>query len=77
MSSGSANVRTVHRQKSYHRGLDFAGKRGSDVVAVAAGVVVRAEQGLATATWSRSSRRRLRPLYAHNQENAGQASVTW
>ena len=28
-------------KKSYHRGVDFAGKRGSDVVAVASGVVVR------------------------------------
>ncbi|MDJ0740324.1 MAG: M23 family metallopeptidase [Gammaproteobacteria bacterium] len=31
-------------KKSYHRGVDFAGKPGSDVVAVASGVVTRAER---------------------------------
>lgn len=30
--------------KSFHRGLDFAGKRGAEVVAVASGVVIRAEK---------------------------------
>ncbi len=57
-------------RKSYHRGLDFAGKRGAEVVAVAAGVVIRSKQvpdfgnlveirhadGYST-------------LYAHNQKN--------
>ena len=31
-------------KKKYHRGLDFSGKLGSDVIAVAAGVVVKAEK---------------------------------
>ena len=31
-------------KKSLHHGVDFAGKRGADVVAVASGVVVRAER---------------------------------
>ena len=31
-------------KKTYHRGLDFAGKRGSEVVAVASGVVTRAKK---------------------------------
>ena len=57
-------------KKSYHRGVDFAGKRGADVVAVAAGVVIRSKKvpdfgnvveirhtdGYST-------------LYAHNQKN--------
>ena len=57
-------------KKSYHRGVDFAGKRGAEVVAVAAGVVVRSKKvpdfgnvveirhadGYST-------------LYAHNQKN--------
>lgn len=57
-------------KKSYHRGVDFAGKRGAEVVAVAAGVVIRSKKvpdfgnvveirhadGYST-------------LYAHNQKN--------
>lgn len=31
-------------RKSFHHGVDFAGKRGTEVVAVASGVVVRAER---------------------------------
>jgi murein DD-endopeptidase MepM/ murein hydrolase activator NlpD len=31
-------------KKSFHRGLDFAGKRGTEVIAVASGVVTRSEK---------------------------------
>jgi murein DD-endopeptidase MepM/ murein hydrolase activator NlpD len=61
-------------KKRYHRGIDFAGKPGTDVVAVASGVVIRSEKvpdygniveirhtdGFST-------------RYAHNQENLVEA----
>jgi murein DD-endopeptidase MepM/ murein hydrolase activator NlpD len=57
-------------KKSLHHGVDFAGKRGTDVVAVAGGVVTRAEKmaGYGNLVEIRhvdgySTR------YAHNQEN--------
>lgn len=31
-------------KKTFHRGIDFAGKRGADVIAVAAGVITRTEK---------------------------------
>jgi murein DD-endopeptidase MepM/ murein hydrolase activator NlpD len=57
-------------KKSYHRGVDFAGKRGSEVVAVASGVVTRAER---TAGYGNLVEilhaDGYHTLYGHNQEN--------
>ena len=57
-------------KKSMHRGLDFAGKRGSDIVAVAAGVVTRSEKqsGYGNLVEIRHANG-YSTLYAHNQEN--------
>jgi murein DD-endopeptidase MepM/ murein hydrolase activator NlpD len=57
-------------KKSMHRGLDFAGKRGSEVVAVASGVVTRAEKqsGYGNLVEIRHANG-YSTLYAHNQEN--------
>lgn len=57
-------------KKSMHRGIDFAGKRGSDVVAVAAGVVTRSEKqsGYGNLVEIRHANG-YSTLYAHNQEN--------
>lgn len=57
-------------KKTYHRGIDFAGKRGTEVHAVAAGVVKRARK---TAGYGNLVEIRhpdgFTTLYAHNQEN--------
>jgi murein DD-endopeptidase MepM/ murein hydrolase activator NlpD len=42
-------------QNAWHAGVDFAGRRGSDVIAVASGVVTFAGRAPATARWSRST----------------------
>lgn len=57
-------------KKSFHRGVDFAGKRGSEVVAVASGVVTRSEKapGYGNVVEIRHGDG-YTTLYAHNQEN--------
>ncbi len=57
-------------KKSYHRGLDFAGKRGSDVVAVASGIVMRSEKaaGYGNVVEIRHADG-YSTLYGHNKEN--------
>jgi len=57
-------------KKSYHRGVDFAGKRGSDVVAVASGVVTRAKKvsGFGNVVEIRHTDG-YSTLYAHNNKN--------
>ena len=57
-------------KKSYHRGVDFAGKPGSDVVAVASGVVTRSERvaGYGNVIEIKHAGG-YSTLYAHNQEN--------
>ena len=57
-------------KKSYHRGVDFAGKRGTDVVAVAAGVVTRSKKvpGFGNFVEIRHADG-YSTLYAHNQKN--------
>jgi murein DD-endopeptidase MepM/ murein hydrolase activator NlpD len=57
-------------KKSYHRGVDFAGKPGSEVVAVAAGVVERArhQPGYGNVIEIRHADG-YSTLYAHNKEN--------
>lgn len=57
-------------KKSLHRGVDFAGKPGSDVVAVASGVVTRAERvaGFGNIVELRHANG-YSTRYAHNQKN--------
>jgi murein DD-endopeptidase MepM/ murein hydrolase activator NlpD len=57
-------------KKSYHRGLDFAGKRGTDVIAVASGVVIRSKKvsGYGNVVEIRHADG-YSTLYGHNQEN--------
>jgi len=57
-------------KKSYHRGVDFAGKRGTEVVAVAAGVVIRSKKvsGYGNVVEIRHADG-YSTLYAHNQKN--------
>lgn len=57
-------------KKSMHHGVDFAGKRGSDVIAVAAGVVTRSERvsGFGNLVEIRHSDG-YTTRYAHNQKN--------
>jgi biotin carboxyl carrier protein len=57
-------------KKSYHRGVDFAGKRGSKVVAVASGVVIRSRRvsGYGNVVEVRHADG-YSTLYAHNQKN--------
>ena len=57
-------------KKSYHRGVDFAGKRGADVVAVASGVVTRAKKvsGYGNVVEIRHADG-YSTLYAHNKKN--------
>lgn len=57
-------------KKSYHRGVDFAGKRGTDVVAVASGVVIRAKKvsGYGNVVEIRHADG-YSTLYAHNEKN--------
>ena len=57
-------------KKAFHRGVDFAGKRGSDVVAVASGVVLRAKmaKGYGNVVEIRHPGG-YSTLYAHNKEN--------
>jgi len=57
-------------KKSYHRGIDFAGKRGTEIVAVASGVVTRSERasGYGNVVELRHADG-YSTLYAHNQEN--------
>lgn len=56
--------------RSFHRGLDFAGKRGAEVVAVASGVVIRAEKasGYGNVVEIRHPDG-YSTLYGHNKEN--------
>jgi len=57
-------------KKKYHKGIDFVGKRGSEVLAVAAGVVTRAERmsGYGNVVEIRHADGYI-TRYAHNQEN--------
>lgn len=57
-------------KKAFHRGVDFAGKSGIDIVAVAAGVVTRSEMasGYGNVIEVRHADG-YSTLYAHNQEN--------
>jgi len=57
-------------KKSYHRGMDFAGKKGAEVYAVAGGVVERAEKvsGYGNVVEIRHADG-YTTLYGHNQEN--------
>lgn len=57
-------------KKSHHRGVDFAGKRGSDVVAVASGVVLRAKKvsGYGNVVEIRHADG-YSTLYGHNKKN--------
>jgi len=56
--------------KSFHRGLDFAGKRGAEVVAVASGVVIRSEKGSGYGNLVEIKHPDgYSTLYAHNKEN--------
>lgn len=71
MSSGfGKRTDPFNGKKSYHRGLDFAGKRGSEVVAVASGVVTRAKRvaGYGNVVELKHADG-YSTLYAHNQEN--------
>jgi murein DD-endopeptidase MepM/ murein hydrolase activator NlpD len=57
-------------KKTYHRGVDFAGKRGSDVVAVASGVVVRSKKAAGYGNFVEIRHADgYSTLYAHNKEN--------
>ncbi len=57
-------------KKSYHRGVDFAGKRGTSVVAVASGVVLRSQKGDGYGNLVELKHADgYSTLYAHNQEN--------
>jgi murein DD-endopeptidase MepM/ murein hydrolase activator NlpD len=57
-------------KKSYHRGIDFAGKPGSDVIAVASGIVTRSKyaSGYGNVVEIRHADG-YTTLYGHNQEN--------
>jgi murein DD-endopeptidase MepM/ murein hydrolase activator NlpD len=57
-------------KKSYHRGVDFAGKRGADVIAVASGVVTRSKKvsGFGNVVEIRHADG-YSTLYAHNKKN--------
>jgi murein DD-endopeptidase MepM/ murein hydrolase activator NlpD len=57
-------------KKSYHRGIDFAGKPGTEVIAVASGVVMRSERasGYGNVIEIRHADG-YTTLYAHNKEN--------
>lgn len=56
--------------KSFHRGLDFAGKRGSEVVAVASGIVTRSRKvsGYGNVVEIKHADG-YSTLYGHNKEN--------
>ena len=71
MSSGFGKRTDPFRgSKSFHRGLDFAGKRGSEVVAVASGIVTRAKQvaGYGNVVEIKHADG-YSTLYGHNKEN--------
>ena len=57
-------------KKKYHKGLDFSGKRGDEVVAVAAGIVIKSEvvRGYGNVVEIRHPDG-YETRYAHNQEN--------
>ncbi len=57
-------------RKSFHRGVDFAGKRGAEVVAVASGVVVRSKRSSGYGNLVEIKHADgYTTLYAHNKEN--------
>lgn len=57
-------------KKSYHRGVDFAGKRGTEVVAVASGVVIRSKRAAGYGNFVEIRHADgYSTLYAHNQKN--------
>jgi multidrug efflux pump subunit AcrA (membrane-fusion protein) len=71
MSSGFGKRTDPFRgSKSFHRGLDFAGKRGSEVVAVASGIVTRAKKvaGYGNVVEIKHADG-YSTLYGHNKEN--------
>jgi murein DD-endopeptidase MepM/ murein hydrolase activator NlpD len=57
-------------KRSYHRGIDFAGKPGTDIIAVASGVVTRSEyqSGYGNLVEIRHADG-YSTVYAHNKEN--------
>lgn len=57
-------------KKSFHRGVDFAGKRGTEVLAVASGVVIRSKKvsGYGNVVEIRHADG-YSTLYAHNKKN--------
>ena len=57
-------------KKAFHRGVDFAGARGSEVMAVASGIVIRSEHnsGYGNVVEVRHADG-YSTLYAHNKEN--------
>ncbi|MCG6965165.1 MAG: M23 family metallopeptidase [Chromatiaceae bacterium] len=71
MSSGfGKRIDPFKGSKSFHRGLDFAGKRGSDVIAVASGVVVRSEKASGYGNLVEIKHANgYSTLYGHNKEN--------
>lgn len=71
MSSGfGKRTDPFNGKRSYHRGVDFAGRRGAEVVAVASGVVLRAKRvaGYGNVVEIRHADG-FSTLYAHNKEN--------
>ena len=71
MSSGFGKRTDPFRgSKSFHRGLDFAGKPGSEVVAVASGIVTRAKKvaGYGNVVEIKHADG-YSTLYGHNKEN--------
>jgi murein DD-endopeptidase MepM/ murein hydrolase activator NlpD len=57
-------------KKSYHRGVDFAGKPGADIIAVASGVVLRAERASGYGNFVEIRHAEgYSTLYAHNKKN--------
>jgi murein DD-endopeptidase MepM/ murein hydrolase activator NlpD len=71
MSSGfGKRTDPFNGKRSYHRGVDFAGRRGAEVVAVASGVVLRAKRvaGYGNVVEIRHADG-YSTLYAHNKEN--------
>lgn len=71
MSSGFGQRRDpFHGTRSWHEGVDFAGKEGSPVVAVAAGIVTRSENEKGYGNMVEIDHGdSLVTLYGHNKEN--------
>ncbi len=70
-------VNPVSGRLSMHKGIDFAAPAGSDVVAVAAGVVTWSGARTAMATWSRSGTPMATPRCMPITRRTWSRSVTW